>query len=340
VKARWPTIVIAAMVGLLLLVYLVAFQVRVSEVAVHRRLGGVHRVLNQGEREESGWYVKIPLIDRVRKYDRRVRVFDGRFTQMQLGDGWHVAISMYAGWRVSDPVEFESTLKGDVGSAEHVLKDIILNATNEVVGKIRFQNLISTDPDELMFGEIEKQIVERVRRVVDERNLGVTMTNFGIGRLAVPESTTEAVFKRMTEERAQAAGKRLEEGKTEKARLVAEATIRKEEIIANATAEAKRIRGEGEAAEAQYYDAFAAAPGLATFLRGLESLRTIAQDSAESNSPITFVLDLNTPPFGLLKQGPLGSDWLDKTAAGEAAEEPASRNVTAEGATDDGRTQK
>lgn len=310
-REKWPTIVICAIVAVLLLAYVFTFQVSVSQVAVHYRLGAPLRTINAGAQEESGWYLKLPYpIDAIEPFDKRVRVLDGKLTETQLKDNWDVIISMYASWRVVDPVKFRQSLRGDEELAERALKEIIHNETSQTVGQITFDNLVSADTTRLKFDEIEKEITENVRAQVSDKNYGVTVTSFGIRRIAIPESTTQKVFERMKAERKRIAEGYRREGETKKAEKIAEASRQKEVIIADALAEAKRIRSEGEAAEAQFYSVFAQAPELAIFLRRLEALSNISQDVKKRGSRLTFVLDTLTEPFGVLKEGPLKAGTL------------------------------
>ena len=317
-REKWLTIIILAAVGLVLVTFLVVFEVRASEVAVHRRGGRVLRAINAGDKEEAGWYFKLPWpIDKFKNYDKRVHVLDGKLAETALSDNRHVIISMYAGWRIIDPVKFENTLRGDEKAAEITLKQKIQDATSQTVGKFTLDNLVSADAKKLKFHEIEQSITDTVHEAVQLGDYGVDICSFGIRRIAIPEQTTERVFERMRSERRayateyRAAGDRI---RTEK---IEEAKTKREETIADAMAEGKRLRSAGEEAEAQYFSTFAKAPDLANFLRGLEALAKIAEEARNNRQPITFVVDLNTPPFDLLGQGRALKDYL---AAERAAE--------------------
>ncbi|HPY89797.1 MAG TPA: hypothetical protein PLT23_03660, partial [Lentisphaeria bacterium] len=76
-----------------------------------------------------------------------------------------------------------------------------------------------------------------------------------------------------------------------------EADRKASEILAQAEAESKRIRGEGDEAAAKHYAVFQKNPDLALFLRNLEALKVSLSDRD------TLILDTDTPPYTLLKQG-------------------------------------
>jgi len=317
-KEKWPTIAVLVAVGLVLLTFLVVFQVRANEMAVHRRWRQVLRVINAGDRQDAGWYFKLPWpIDTIEKYDKRVHVLDGKLAEMALSDNRHIIISMYAGWRITDPVKFENALRGDKKVAQITVRDKIQDATSQTVGKFTLDDLVSTDPERLKFAEIERCIMDIVHEGVQEGDYGVDICSFGIRRIAIPQETTEKVFERMRSERRSYATQYRAEGSRIKTEKIEEAKTRREKTIADAIALGKRLRSEGDEAEARYFSTFAKAPDLANFLRGLEALGKIAEEAKKSNQSITFVIDTKTVPFNLLEQGAAVTGYLAEDEAAE-----------------------
>lgn len=322
-KEKWPTIAIAVAAFLVLVVYLVVFQVRINEVAVHYRLGSVMRQVNAGrEEEQAGWYFKLPWpLDNVYKYDKRVQVLDGRLVQTELQDNRSVLVSSYAGWRISNPLQFEKTQDGDIKTAQANLLDIVETATSEAVANATMEDLVSTKTEQKKLNAIEDNILQNVRNEVQQNEYGIEVVSCGIRRMAVPEETTQAIFSKMRRERLAQAKEYRSEGQRLKTTLIEKAKSEREKTVADAMAEAKKIRAEGEAAEAQYYDVFAKAPDLHNFLRRLEALSNIAEKAGENGQSITFVLSTSTEPFGVLERGPSGSQEQDKEEKKDKAEE-------------------
>ncbi len=332
-RRKWPTIVIAVAAFLVLLVYLVVFQVRINEVAVHYRLGSVLRQVNAGpEEQQAGWYFKLPWpFDNVYKYPKRVQVLDGRLVQTELKDNRSVLVSSYAGWRISDALQFRKTQAGDIATARTNLVDIIETATSERVANASMEELVSTKTDQKKLDTIEEDILEKVRQEVEQNNYGIEVVSCGIRRIAVPEETTQAIFDKMRRERLAKAQEYRAEGQRVKTTLIEQAKSEREKTVADAMAQAKKIRAEGEAAEAQYYDVFAKAPDLHNFLRRLEALASIAEKAQENNQSITFVLSTSTEPFGILERGPSGAtEGEEKEEEKEQAEEATATAETAE----------
>ncbi len=307
------TLAVICGVVLLLGAYVFMFQVRVNEVAVHYRPPGkVKRVINAQEelapeKGGPGLYFRLPYpIDDVRRYDKRIRVIDGPLAQTQLKDDWQAIISMYCAWHIKSPVDFEESLGGSVKRARQRLEEIIFNETSKAVSDLTFHDLVSTDGKKVRkhFDRLERDVTEGVESSATD--YGLQIDDFGVRRIAIPQSTTREVFKRMRAERKKVAQTYIDEGKSEKTAIIASAREEANKILTDARKKAKRIRSEGEAAEAKYYDQFARQPELAIFLRRLEALRTIAKKAREAGRPITFVLDPSTEPFSVLSRGAEG----------------------------------
>ncbi len=301
------TIAIIGAVMFLLCIYLFVFEVRTNQVVVHYRpRGRVFRVLNaEDEKDESGLYFQLPWpFDKVVKYDKRLRVLDGRLPQTQLSDEWQVIIQMYASWRITDPVAFEEKLEGSQTKAEERLKDLMHDETAKVIGKHTFGDLVNTDKEKLRFEQIERDIAGRVGQALEEEGCGIALAALGIRRIAMPDGTIQAVFDRMKEERKAVANESRAAGKSRRDKIIAEATEKADGILTDARALATTTRSEGEAEEAKYYDVFATSSDLAIFLWKLESLQRIAQQARESGNPITYVLDTMTQPLDVLREDP------------------------------------
>jgi len=335
-RDKWPTIAVVGAMGLGLLVYLFVYSVRVDEVAVHKRFGTVIRVIRpelgldtSGQAAglasmpgvevvtRAGWFFRLPWpFDRITPYDQRIRVVDGPLAQIQLADSYQLIPRVYATWRIVDPVAFEKSLKGDDKTAEKRLKSIIGNQTASVFGSRHLRELVNTDAAELKFDEIEDSIFQGVKASLDamDNSYGVEVSSLGITWLALPEGTTQAVFDRMGAERARLAEKHRAEGESEKSIKIAQADATRKKMLAEAEADAKRIRAEAETEAAQYYETFAQDEDLAIFLRELAALKSISQNAADMQNPITFVLTPKTPPFSILE----GGAPVETKAAGEA----------------------
>src|SRR5580704_1079138 len=154
--------------GLMLFVY----QVRLSEVAVITFFGKVVRV-----KTSPGPGLRLPSpIERVFKLDQRIQNFEGKgkFEEIKLHDQSIILLSVYVGYRISDPTNFFLKWNGSIAEAEKALDDVVRNSKNEVAGRHDFADFISTS-GQMKFPQIEKEILTEVQKRVSTNQYGVEM---------------------------------------------------------------------------------------------------------------------------------------------------------------------
>ncbi len=279
--------------GLLLLALFALTQVMAilpeGETAVLTTFEQPQRVLDR-----PGLYFRWPWpVQRLYRFDARVRVLEGTFEQTLTRDGKNIVVMLFAGWRVRDPLRFLERV-GGTAQAEQNLNGLISNYKNAVLGRRPFAALVNTDPAALKFDEIEGEILAAVQPEARAR-YGVEVEFLGIRKLALPEAITEKVFERMRAERKEAAERYRAEGEGEAIAIRAEADSRRDQRLAAAEAEARRIRAAGDAAAAEFFQTFEKDAELAIFLRKLEVLYETLGTNA------TVVVGADTPPFDLLR---------------------------------------
>jgi modulator of FtsH protease HflC len=269
---------------------MICFQVRVTEVALLTTFGKPTAPYT-----EPGLKFKMPWpIQDVLKFDNRVQNFEDRFEETPTSDGYNLLVSVYAGWRIKDPTKFrEAFVDGSMSRARTTLEERFRSAKNARVGKHPFSDFVSTDPQQLKFAQIETEILAFVRKDIQER-YGMEIVFLGIKRLGLPESVTQKVFERMTEERQRVTQKLQANGERESINIRSAADRDRARILADAEAKATGIRGAADAEAAQYYASFEKNPELAILLQKLAALEASLKDRA------TLVVDPNTPPFDLL----------------------------------------
>ncbi len=288
-------------VGILLLFivipWLFAFQVRTTEVAVVTTFGRPTRPIT-----EPGFKVKLPPpIQYVHKFDQRIHNFESKFEQILTADGYSLLIMVYAGWKIENPELFFPRFSGSTTRAEESLEGLVRNAYSGVVGKHPFSQFISTDEKELKFVEIEQEMLQRVQADVRANRYGLEVKFLGIKRLGLPESVTQLVFDRMQSERALQEGKIRDEGTRLAEEIRSRANLESANMLAQADAEATRIRGAGASKAAESLKVFEQEPDLANFLQNLEGLEALTKERT------TLLLDESTSPLNLLRWTPRAS---------------------------------
>jgi modulator of FtsH protease HflC len=288
-KKNITLIIFGVVIAALFVLLQMLFIVRQGEVAVVTMLGKPVKAVT-----DAGLYSRWPWpIQRVYSFDNRTRTLEGSFEETQTADGKNVLVSVYAGWRIADPVQFLERV-GTAERAEQNLDGLIRTYKNASVGQLKFGQLVNTEAAQLKYDDLEKQLLAAVQGPAKER-YGIELNFVGVRRVGLPESVTASVFDRMRAERQELADRYKSEGQGEAIKIRAQADSERDQMLAKADAEARKLRAEGDAAAAQYYQTFAKNPELATFLRKLE----VMQETLKEKS--TVVLSADTEPFDLLK---------------------------------------
>lgn len=281
-------------IGFLLLllfgVMLFMYQVRVTEVAVKTRFGKV-----VAEITEPGVGFKLPWpIERIQTFDKRVQSFEDKFEETLTQDGRNLLVMVYLGWSIEKPSIFRDRIKeGSITEAERNLLSIVRSAKDEVIGQYPFSAFINTDAARLRFVEVEEKILGLVKPQVMD-TYGIDVHFLGIKRLGLPDNITEKVFDRMRAERQKLVQTYQSEGQAEATIITTTAERERAQKIAAAESEAKRIKGEADAAASASYKVFQEEPELAILLLRLDALEKSLKDRA------TLILDTKSAPFDIL----------------------------------------
>lgn len=292
-KLHWPTILLGIIVAVVFLVAIFSYQLKSTDYAVISTFG------KSVAEKEPGLHPRWPWpIQKIYKFDNRQRCFEGSVGKIEetlTKDQLNIIFSIYVNYRVVDPVKLFKSEK-TVEKAEENLNSLIRSSRNEVVGKYDFSDFINTKEGKNRLTDIEDDI-KKLLAPVALNNYGLEITSVGIKSLGIPEKNTDQVIKRMKSERNARSTEYRQEGKRLAQKIRDEADKEKDVKIAEAEAQAKIIRAEGDAEAASYYSAFKEEPELAIFLKKLDSLKKIVENKT------TLVIDTKTAPFDLLQPG-------------------------------------
>ena len=288
-KQNKITLVTGGVLLVIFLCMLFTFQVRQTEVAVVTTFGRYsHSVTDAGFQWRLPWPVQ-----KVYWFDNRLQTFESKIDQPITRDQISLLISVYVGWRITDPKLFLESFNGDITKAEQTLEPIARNAKNGVIGLHSFGDLISTNQADLKFDQIEKEMFDAMQAQA-KSNYGLAIESLGIKQLNLPDSITSTVFERMKAERQQLVALHLSLGERDAKIIKAKADAEANDITARANAEKEKIIGQAEQKAAEYYAQFEKNPELAKFLF---DLKAVEQSLKEHTS---LILGPRTPPFNLL----------------------------------------
>lgn len=291
------SLVIGALLLVIFLAVLFAFQVRSTEVAVVTTFGKY-----SASHTEPGLKFRLPWpIQNIYRFDNRLQNFERKFEQTTTRDAKNILVSLFVGWRISDPKVFLERFNGDPLKAEQQLEGLVRNAKNAVIGRYNFSDFISPDPKQVKFEQFEAEVLKEIQGAA-KNTYGLSVEVVGIKQLGLPEAITGKVFERMRSERERLVKQFTGEGEAKAIEIRSEADRRRDELLAKAEADALRIIGEAEAQASKDYAVFEQKPELAVFLLQIKALKESLKDRA------TVILDQRTTPFNLLTG--------DKPAAG------------------------
>jgi membrane protease subunit HflC len=286
-------VVIGALLVIIFAFWLCAFQVRTTEVAVVTTFGKPTRSLNA-----PGLYFKFPPpMQRVYKFDQRIQSsdFENKFREDLTSDGFTLLTSVYVGWRITEPGVFLQKFPGGIPAVEQQLATLVSTPKSAVIGKHPLSDLVSANTSGAKFSAIEGEILGSVENQLQTNNYGIKIEFLGFRKIGLPETTTDKVFGRMTEERNKLVSAVQYEGESQANIIRSDANLRASKMLSAAQGVALKIQGEGQTEAAKYLGVFQQNPELASFLFRLNAL----EDSLKDKS--TLIFDQQTEPFTLFK---------------------------------------
>lgn len=291
------TLLVGAIIIVVIVFMMCAFQVRFTETAVVTRFDTIDRLVGP---DEAGLHFKWPWpFERVHRYDTRLRTFDTEFRQLGTEDQKTIVLTAYATWRIVDAEKFLRSV-GREESAAKKIRDLLENRISNVLRTHPLSHLVNVNPAEMKFAEIEQECLAGIQQPAMD-NYGVAIASVGIARLGIPETVSKDVFARMKEDRQKTIKELKSEGEAKAQEIRVQAEEVSNKIIARAEAYAKKIRSEGDAVAASYNVKFAENRELSDFLKRLETLQRIIEAGH-----ITLVLDAaQLEPFTLLRDAAL-----------------------------------
>jgi modulator of FtsH protease HflC len=244
---------------------LAAFRVPQWRQAVVVQLGEPVRIVR-----DPGLYWKIPFVQNVMMFDRRLLEYDASPRELLTKDKQQLVVDNFARWRILDPLQFYRTVRDEEGARSR-LDDIIYSNVRENLGRHRFSEIINEKRSTLM-AEVTKATDAKARE------FGIEVMDVRIKRADLPEKTEMNVFSRMRTERERLAKKFRAEGDEEARKIRSESDKEVSILTAQARKQSEITRGEGDAkAVAIFADAYGRDPKFYEFVRTLEAYRISIQ---------------------------------------------------------------
>jgi membrane protease subunit HflC len=236
---------IAAAFVLALLASSALFTVEQTEQVLITQFGEPVKVITT-----PGLHAKLPLLQTVISFDRRLLDYEVPSEEVILGDQRRLIVDSFARFRIVDPLRYFQAVGPTEDGIRARLNSVVSSALRRVLGNEQLLNVLSSQRGRIM-GLIRDQANEEMH------NFGVTVEDVRLRRADLPEENTQAVLARMKSERERIATQARAEGAEASARIRANADRERTVLLAQARATADKLRGEGEAQSiAIYADAY------------------------------------------------------------------------------------
>jgi len=216
---------------------------------------------------EPGLQAKIPFIQTVIPFDRRLLDFEAPGEEVILGDQRRLIVDSFTRYRITDPLLFFQTVGATEAGIRARLNSIVQSSLRRVLGNEPLLSVLSTDRTRIM-GTIRAQVNEEARR------FGIEVTDVRIRRADLPDENTQAILNRMQSERERVAREARAEGAEVAAQVRARADRERTVLIAEAQASADILRGQGEQDAIRIFaEAFQRDPQFFQFWRTMQAYR-------------------------------------------------------------------
>lgn len=252
-----------------------------NQYSLVRQFGKIDHIV-----KEAGISYRIPFIQTVDTLPKQTLLYDLSPSDVITSDKKTMICDSYVLWEISDPLKFAQTLNCSITYAENRLDTTVYNSTKNVISATSQDDVISGRD-----GALSAAIIANIGSALDQ--YGITLLDFQIKQLDLPDDNKAAVYERMISERNNIAAQYSAEGSSEAQKIknstdkevtvmLSEANKEAEILIAEGEAEYMRILSEAYADEGkqEFY----------TFVRSLDALKT----SMKGNNK-TVILSNDSP---------------------------------------------
>ncbi len=190
---------------------------------------------------DAGIYFKIPFVDTVKKFPKKVLLYDMKPSEVLTADSKTMQVDNYVMWKITDPLTFYKTL-GTISEAETRIDMLTYSAIKTEMGKSLRDDIINQD--EHSRETFNTNILSAATKATSD--YGIEIIDIKIKKLDLPSDNEEAVYRRMISERNKIAEQYRADGNKEAEIIRNEVDKKKNIIVSDAQAQAEQIKAEGE----------------------------------------------------------------------------------------------
>lgn len=267
--------------------FLSLFTVHQAQTALVVQFGDPRRVIT-----EPGLHFKIPLVQDVIYFDKRILGLDAQPEEILTTDRRRLVVDSFVRYRIVDPLLYYQTVRTE-SQLRNNLSPSVANALRGAFGKLDAIAIVSGDRPAAM---------QAVSVVLEEnaKKLGIDVVDVRIKRADFPEAISQAIFRRMQTEREREAKEQRATGAELAEKIRADAERQRTILLADARRLSEILRGEGEASRTKIFaDAANQDPEFYAFYRSLQ-----AYGKALQQSDTTMVLSPDSEFFRYFNESP------------------------------------
>ena len=264
---------ITPILALLLVVLVVnsAFIVKEGESALVMQFGRIQGDVGKVSPDYGpGLHFKIPLIQNVVRFDRRMLNLEAKPERYFDSGKNPVNVDFYVKWQIENPALYYRSFGADSFQAQANSR-----LTPIIKDPLRFEFNSHTLSD--LIASARSDITERVRDQANKAavGLGIHVVDVRIKRIEFPDEVLVSVYKRMSSERTRLANDLRSTGDEQAAKIKADADRQAQVVKAEAERDAQTKRGEGDAKATEIYaGAYGKNPDFYALYRSLDAYRS------------------------------------------------------------------
>jgi len=238
----------------------------------------------------AGLHLKIPFIQKVHYFEKRILEWDGDPKQIPSSDKRYIWIDTFSRWKIVDPLQFYQTTRNET-FAHSRLDDIISGTTRDIISSNSLIELVRNSNRKMTFSEefeialiqdiIEEPIDIGRSKIADKifeissplvAEYGIQLIDVKIKRINYVQEVRAKVYERMISERNKIAAKYRSEGQGNSAEILGKMQRELDQIQSEAYKTAQEIKGKADANAIKIYaNAYNRDPGFYEFLKTLET---------------------------------------------------------------------
>ncbi|HHO75564.1 MAG TPA: protease modulator HflC [Deltaproteobacteria bacterium] len=270
--------------------------------------------------KDAGLHFKIPLIQEITRYEKRILRWDGDPKEVPTRDKRFIWVDATARWKIVDPMRFLQVI-GTYDQAysklddtiDSVVKDYV--SSNPLVELVRTSDLVETMLEEeldegavftdqtatakIVLGRegITRAILAEAAKAMPE--FGMELVDVRLKRVNYVEKVRLMVYERMISERKRMAAQFRSEGEGKKAEILGQMEKELKGITSEAYRISVEIKGKADAEAAKIYgEAYNQDPGFYAFYKTLDTYKEAAFNNA------TLIIGTDSDYYGFMKKIP------------------------------------